>query len=74
MSDDDLMLVLVLAVGAFVLFSRKPAASGSSGTGSTGVSTIGPGGAPLLNCCDANGNIVDAGNSMYCPTGSTVCS
>jgi len=66
MSDDELLMIAVVLIGAYFLFNKKP-------SGSTGIVGINPGNGPLLPCCDANGDIVDAGGSIYCPQGTTVC-
>jgi hypothetical protein len=59
---------VLLAVLAYVLFRPK------SPAGPTGIIDIHPvGGGPLFQCCSGDGMPVYAGNSMYCPEGTTIC-
>lgn len=60
--------VVLLGLAAYSILKSTPAAAGSGG-----VVNVSHGAGTLLNCCDSFGNIVDAGNSIYCPPGATVC-
>jgi hypothetical protein len=63
MDDETALLIVAGVVVVLYLFN-----AGKKSTGNVGIT---PGSGPMLPCCDVNGNIVDAGSSMYCPEGST---
>ena len=70
-------VLLLIGAGVLLYFwdqskTKLPSNTYRVPVGDTGVLSIGGGGGPLLPCCDDMGNIVDAGNSVYCPEGTTV--